>query len=64
MGASWVKANPSRGQAFQPDAVRAIMRQARNNPAPRLGPGTSTFGVGADEALLHSTVSTRRRARR
>ena len=31
--ASWIKANPSCGQAVPPDAVRAIMRQARNNPA-------------------------------
>jgi phage terminase large subunit-like protein len=31
--ASWIKVNPSWGQAVQPEAVRAIMRQARNNPA-------------------------------
>jgi hypothetical protein len=30
---TWIKANPSWGQAVQPDAIRGIMRQARNNPA-------------------------------
>jgi phage terminase large subunit-like protein len=27
---TWIKANPGCGQSVQPDAVRAIMRQARN----------------------------------
>ena len=31
--ATWIKANPGWGITVQPDAVRAIMRQARNNPA-------------------------------
>ena len=30
---TWIKCNPSWGQAVQPDAVRAITQQARNNPA-------------------------------
>ncbi len=30
--ATWIKANPGWGQTVQPDAIRAIMRQARNNP--------------------------------
>jgi phage terminase large subunit-like protein len=28
-----VKANPGWGQSVRPEAIRAIMRQARNNPA-------------------------------
>ncbi len=52
--ASWVKANPSWGQAVQPDAIRAIMRQARNNPAQEAAARTRHLNlwVGADEALF------------
>ncbi|MFC7737514.1 terminase large subunit [Roseomonas sp. GCM10028921] len=52
--ASWVKANPSWGQAVQPDAIRAIMRQARNNPAQEAAAKTRHLNVwvGADEALF------------
>jgi phage terminase large subunit-like protein len=54
--ASWIKANPSWGQAVQPDAVRAIMRQARNNPAQEAAAQTRHLNVwvGADEALFSS----------
>ena len=52
--ASWVKANPSWGVAVQPDAIRAIMRQARNNPAQEAAAMTRHLNlwVGADEALF------------
>ncbi|MDJ0391067.1 terminase large subunit [Roseomonas sp. E05] len=52
--ASWVKANPSWGQAVQPEAIRAIMRQARNNPAQEAAAKTRHLNVwvGADEALF------------
>ena len=52
--ATWVKANPSWGQAVQPDAIRAIMRQARNNPAQEAAAKTRHLNlwVGADEALF------------
>jgi len=52
--ASWIKANPSWGQAVQPEAVRAIMRQARNNPAQEAAARTRHLNiwVGADEALF------------
>jgi phage terminase large subunit-like protein len=52
--ASWIKANPSWGQAVQPDAIRAIMRQARNNPAQEGAAMTRHLNVwmGADEALF------------
>ena len=52
--ASWIKANPSWGQAVQPDAIRAIMRQARNNPAQEAAARTRHLNiwVGADEALF------------
>jgi phage terminase large subunit-like protein len=51
---TWLKANPSWGQAVQPDAVRAIMRQARNNPAQEAVAMTRHLNVwaGADEALF------------
>jgi phage terminase large subunit-like protein len=52
--ASWIKANPSWGQAVQPDAIRAIMHQARNNPAQE-APARSrhlNVWVSADEALF------------
>lgn len=51
---SWIKANPSWGHTVQPDAVRAIMRQARNNPAQEAAAKTRHLNVwvGADEALF------------
>lgn len=51
---SWIKANPSWGQAVQPDAIRGIMRQARNNPAQEAAAKTRHLNVwvGADEALF------------
>nr|WP_277819192.1 terminase TerL endonuclease subunit [Pseudoroseomonas vastitatis] len=51
---TWIKANPSWGQAVQPDAIRAIMRQARNNPAQEAAAKTRHLNiwVGADEALF------------
>ncbi len=52
--ATWIKANPSWGQAVQPDAVRAIMRQARNNAAQEAVAMTRHLNIwaGADEALF------------
>jgi phage terminase large subunit-like protein len=52
--ATWVKANPGWGVTVQPDAVRAIMRQARNNPAQEAAAKTRHLicWVGADEALF------------
>jgi phage terminase large subunit-like protein len=52
--ASWIKANPSWGQAVQPDGVRAVMRQARNNPAQEAAAKTRHLNlwIGADEALF------------
>ncbi len=52
--ASWVKANPSWGQAVQPEAIRAIMRQARNNPAQESAAKSRHLNVwvSADEALF------------
>ena len=51
---SWIKANPSWGQAVQPDAIRAIMRQARNNPAHEAAAKSRHLNVwvSADEALF------------
>jgi hypothetical protein len=43
--ATWIKANPSWGQAVQPDAIRAIMRQARNNPAQEAAAKTRHLNV-------------------
>ena len=52
--ATWVKANPNWGVSVQPDAVRAIMRQARSNPARESAVMTRHLNVwtGADEALF------------
>ncbi|HEY0437850.1 MAG TPA: terminase TerL endonuclease subunit, partial [Phenylobacterium sp.] len=52
--ATWIKANPSWGQAVQPDAIRGIMRQARNNAAQEAVAKTRHLNiwVGADEALF------------
>lgn len=52
--ATWIKANPGWGHTVQPDAVRAIMRQARNNPAQEAAVKTRHLNVwvGADEALF------------
>jgi phage terminase large subunit-like protein len=49
-----IKANPSWGQAVQPDAIRAIMRQARNNPAQEAAAKSRHLNiwVSADEALF------------
>ena len=54
--ATWVKANPGWGTTVQPDAIRAIMRQARNNPAQEAAARTRHLNVwiGADEALFSS----------
>jgi phage terminase large subunit-like protein len=51
--ASWIKANPSWGQAVQPDAIRAIMHQARNNPAQEAAAKSRHLNVwvSADEVL-------------
>lgn len=51
---SLIKANPSWGFAVQPDAVRAIMRQARNNAAQEAVVMTRHLNVwvGANEALF------------
>ena len=51
---TWVKANPGWGRSVQPDAIRAIMRQARNNPAQEASARTRHLNVwvGADEALF------------
>ena len=50
----WRKANPGWGVTVQPDAIRAIMRQARNNPAQEAAAKTKHLNVwvGADEALF------------
>ncbi len=52
--ATWIKANPSWGQAVQPDAIRAIMCQARNNPAQEAAAKSRHLNiwVSADEALF------------
>jgi phage terminase large subunit-like protein len=51
---TWIKANPGWGRSVQPDAIRAIMRQARNNPAQEAAARTRHLNVwvGADEALF------------
>ena len=52
--ATWIKANPSWDQAVQPDAIRAIMRHARNNLAQKAAARTRHLDIwsGADEALF------------
>lgn len=52
--ATWIKANPGWGRSVQPDAIRAIMRQARNNPAQEAAARTRHLNIwiGADEALF------------
>ena len=52
--ATWIKANPGWGVSVQPDAIRAIMKQARNNPAQEAIARTRHLNiwVGADEALF------------
>jgi phage terminase large subunit-like protein len=52
--ATWIKANPGWGVTVQPDAIRAIMKQARNNPAQEAAARTRHLNVwiGADEALF------------
>lgn len=51
---TWIKANPGWGQSVQPDAIRAIMRQARNNAAHEAAARTRHLNVwtGADEQLF------------
>jgi phage terminase large subunit-like protein len=51
---TWIKANPGWGVSVQPDAIRAIMRQARNNPAQEAAARTRHLNlwIGADEALF------------
>lgn len=51
---TWIKANPGWGQSVQSDAVRAIMQQARNNPAQESAALTRHLNVwtGADESLF------------
>ncbi|HEY2164627.1 MAG TPA: terminase TerL endonuclease subunit, partial [Gemmatimonadaceae bacterium] len=50
----WIKANPGWGISVQPDAIRAIMRQARNNTAQESSARTRHLNIwiGADEALF------------
>ena len=52
--ATWIKANPAWGVSVQPDAIRGIMRQARNNPAQESAVRTRHLNIwiGADEALF------------
>jgi phage terminase large subunit-like protein len=52
--ATWIKANPAWGVSVQPDAIRAIMRQARNNPSQEASARTRHLNVwiGADEQLF------------
>jgi phage terminase large subunit-like protein len=56
--ATWIKANPGWGRSVQPDAIRAIMRQARNNPAQEGAAKTRHLNVwiGADEALFSTSA--------
>jgi phage terminase large subunit-like protein len=51
---TWIKANPNWGVSVQPDAVRAIARQARNNPVQESAFKTRHLNlwVGADDALF------------
>jgi phage terminase large subunit-like protein len=51
---TWVKANPGWGQSVRPDAIRAIMRQVRNNPAQEAAARTRHLNIwiGADDALF------------
>ena len=51
---TWIKANPGWGHSVQPDAIRAIMRQARNNAAQEAAARTRHLNIwiGADEALF------------
>lgn len=58
--ATWVKANPGWGVTVQPDAIRAIMRQARNNPAQEAAARTRHLNIwmGADEALFSTRAWT------
>jgi phage terminase large subunit-like protein len=58
--ATWVKANPGWGQSVQPDAIRAIMRQARANPAQEAAARTRHLNIwiGADEQLFSTRAWT------
>ncbi len=52
--ATWIKANPGWGVSVVQDAIRGIMRQARNNPAQEAAVRTRHLNMwlGADEALF------------
>jgi phage terminase large subunit-like protein len=52
--ATWIKANPAWGVSVQPDAIRGIMRQARNNAAQESSVRTRHLNIwiGADDALF------------
>jgi phage terminase large subunit-like protein len=52
--ATWIKANPGWGVSVVQDAIRGIMRQARNNPAQEAAARTRHLNMwlGADEALF------------
>jgi phage terminase large subunit-like protein len=56
--ATWIKANPGWGVSVQPDAIRAIMKQARNNPAQEAAAKTRHLNVwvGADESLFSTSA--------
>jgi phage terminase large subunit-like protein len=51
---TWIKCNPNWGISVQPDAIRGIMKQARNNPAQESAALTRHLNIwmGADEALF------------
>jgi len=51
---TWIKANPNWGVSVQADAIRAIARQARNNPVQESAFKTRHLNlwVGADDALF------------
>ena len=53
---TWIKANPNWGISVQPNAIRAIMRQARNNASQEAVAMTRHLNVwvGADDALFSS----------
>jgi phage terminase large subunit-like protein len=52
--ATWRKVNPGWGQTVQPDAIHAVAKQARNNPAQESAFKTRHLNlwVGADQALF------------
>jgi phage terminase large subunit-like protein len=52
--ATWIKANPGWGISVQPNQIRDIMQQARNNPAQENAARTRCLNmwIGADDALF------------